>query len=120
MPIPITHPGNFTPTEEYGSPLNVKGCDDRRFRFEPDIALQPTSRAAGGPTGLDVHLEVPQRNDAVASAKNLYAPNGYVDGIGTPPIKKAVVTLPQGMTLDPSAAQGLGSCTSEQIALGTD
>jgi hypothetical protein len=113
-------PGNFTPVEEYGSPLNVEGCDDPRFRFEPDISLQPTTRDAGAPTGLDVHLEVPQRNDEAKEAKDLYAPNGNVKAIPTPPIKKAVVTFPEGMTISPSAAQGLGSCSLEQVGLETD
>jgi hypothetical protein len=114
------HPGQFSPTEEHPDPLNVKGCDDPRFRFEPDITMQPTSRVAGGPTGLDVHLEVPQQNDEVKEAKELYAENKNVKAIATPPTKKAVVTFPEGMTLSPSAAQGLGSCSSAQIGLGSD
>jgi hypothetical protein len=113
-------PGVFTPVTEYGDPLNVTGCNDPRFRFEPQIALQPTSRAAGGPTGLDVHLEVPQRNDQVDDAEELYAENGFVKAIPTPPMKRAVVTFPEGMTISPSAAQGLGTCSPEQIGLGTD
>ncbi len=113
-------PGSFTPALEHVDPLNVSGCEDPRFRFEPEIALQPTSRAAGGPTGLDVNLEVPQRDDAVSEAKELYAANGFVKGIATPPMKKAVVTFPEGMTVNPAAAQGLGHCTPEQIGLGTD
>ncbi len=115
-----TEPGKFTPIEEYGNPLNVTGCDDPRIRFDPSLSLQPTSREAGAPTGLDVHLEVPQRNDIVSEAKELYAKEGSVKGISTPPMKKAVVTFPDGMTLSPSAAQGLGSCTPEQIGLGTN
>lgn len=114
------HPGDFTPVEEYPHPLNVNGCDDPRFRFEPEISLDPSDRHAGAPTGLDVHLEVPQRNDEVNDAKELYAANGFVKGVSTPPIKKAVVTFPEGMTLSPSAAQGLGSCSSAQISLGTN
>jgi len=114
------HPGEFTPIEEWEDPLNVTGCDDPRIRFEPDIALQPTDAHAGAPTGLDVHLKVPQRNDEAAEAKELYADNGFVNGISTPPLKRAVVTLPEGMTLSPSAAQGLGSCTAAQIGLGTN
>jgi hypothetical protein len=114
------HPGKFTPVEEYGNPLNTKGCEDERFRFKPEITLQPTDRHGGAPTGLDVHLEVPQRNDEVENAAELYAENEDVKGISTPPIKKAVVTLPEGMTLNPSAAQGLGSCSSAQIGLGTN
>jgi hypothetical protein len=113
-------PGSFTPPEEYGNPMDVTGCADPRFRFNPDVALQPTDRHAGAPTGLDVHLEVPQQNDEVEKASDLYLQSGTVEAIGTPPIKKAVVTFPEGMTLNPSAAQGLGTCSSAQIGLGTD
>lgn len=113
-------PGEFTPVQEYGNPLDVTGCGDQRFRFKPQITLQPTDAHADAPTGLDVHLEVPQRNDEVEEAGELYAANGNVKGISTPPLKKAVVTFPEGMTLNPSAAQGLGTCTSGEIGLGTD
>lgn len=113
-------PGKFTPVEEWSSPLNVDGCDDPRVRFEPAIEIQPTSRDAGGPTGLNVHLEVAQRNDVANEAKELYASEGFAKGVSTPPMKKAVVTFPEGMTVNPAAASGLGSCSSEQIGLGTN
>ncbi len=106
------HPGEFTPVQEWPNPDNVSGCEDPRFRFEPDIALQPTDRHAGAPTGLDVNLKVLQRNDEVKNASELYAQNGNVKAISTPPIKKTVITLPEGMTINPSAAQGLEGCTS--------
>lgn len=113
-------PDNYTPVEEWKNPLNVSGCDDPRFRFEPSIALQPSDTHAGAPTGLEVHLVVPQRNDEAEDASELYAKNGFVKGISTPPMKKAVVTFPEGMTISPSAAQGLGSCTPAEIGLGTN
>ncbi|HEX9966848.1 MAG TPA: hypothetical protein VGB06_02765, partial [Solirubrobacterales bacterium] len=113
-------PGRFTPVEESSNPLNVEGCDDPRIRFKPDVQIQPTTRDAGGPTGLAVHLESPQREDLVGDAEELYASNGFVKGVATPPVKKAVVTFPEGMTLNPAAAQGLGSCSPEQIGLGTN
>ena len=115
-----SEPGKFTPVEEYANPMNVEGCDDPRFRFEPDISMQPTSKAAGGPTGLAVNLEIPLRSDEVDDAQELYAKNGFVKGIATPPLKKAVVTFPEGMTVSPSAAQGLGACSPAQIGMGTD
>jgi hypothetical protein len=58
------------------------------------------------------------RDGEVDQAKKLYAENGNVNGISTPPVKRAVVTLPEGMTLSPSAAQGLGTCSPAQIGLG--
>jgi uncharacterized repeat protein (TIGR01451 family) len=114
------NPDQFTPIEEEENPLNVTGCDDPRFRFEPEISMQPTSKAAGGPTGLDVNLIVPQRDDLVSDFSDLYEQNGEVKAIATPPLKKAVVTLPEGMTVSPSAAQGLSSCSPEQIGMGTN
>jgi hypothetical protein len=114
------HPGQFTVPEEASPAMDVSGCDDPRFRFEPAVALAPTDRHAGAPTGLDVHLEVPQRDDTVNDPTDLYATNGAVKAISTPPIKKAVITFPQGMTISPSAAQGLGSCTSRQIGIGNN
>jgi len=114
------HPGEFSPVEEYSDALNVTGCDDERIRFKPQVAIQPDNRDAGAPTGLDVHLEVPQRNDEVDDAQKLYNESGEAKAIGTPPMKRAVVTFPEGMTLSPSAAQGLGSCTSAEIGLGTN
>jgi hypothetical protein len=114
------HPGQFTAVEEASDPLNVEGCKDPRFHFEPDISLQPTDRHAGAPTGLSVHLELPQQSDEVKEAKELYAENKNVKAIATPPMKKAVVTLPEGMTISPSAAQGLESCSLAEIGLGTN
>jgi hypothetical protein len=114
------HPGQFTGVQESSNPDNVSGCDDPRFRFEPKVALQPTSKDAGAPVGLAVHLETPQRNDEAGQASDLYAQNGNVKGIASPPLKKAVVVLPEGMTVNPAAAQGLGSCSPAQIGMGTD
>jgi hypothetical protein len=113
-------PDQLTPVQEASHPLNVTGCDDPRFRFEPEIAMQPSDRHAGAPTGLDVHLKVPQRDDKTIEPNELYAKNGFVKGISTPPMKKVIVTFPEGMTLSPSAAQGLGSCTPAEIGIGTN
>ena len=107
-------------TQLGGSSLDVSGCNDPRIKFHPAVALQPTSRVAGGPTGLQVNLKVPQKEDTVVSASELYEQSGDIQAIATPPVKKAVVTMPEGMTISTSAAQGLGSCAPDQIRLGTN
>jgi hypothetical protein len=113
-------PGQFTPIVDSDQSLTPTGCDDQRLRFTPKVDLQPTTTAASSPTGLDVHLEVPQRNNEVSDPTLLYSESGNQHAIDTPPLKKAVVTLPEGMTISPSAAQGLGSCSSAQIGLGNN
>jgi hypothetical protein len=81
--------------------------------FAPSISLQPSPASEGGttqagaPTGLSVDLHLPQGND----------PNGR----GTAELEKAVVMLPAGMTVSPSAASaGLQACTDEQFAAKSD
>lgn len=114
-------PNQFnSPISGPSQPLNVTGCNDQRVRFKPHINLQPTTRDAGSPTGLDVHLEVEQRHQSVEEASKLYAENGSEHGIDTPPMKKVVVTFPQDMNISTSAAQGLGVCTAAELGLGTD
>lgn len=113
-------PKEFSPTQEYPSALNVTGCDDPRFRFNPEITLQPTDHHAGSPTGLAVHLKVQQQDDEVQDPKELYMENGAVKAVSSPPIKRVTVALPTGMTLNPSAAQGLGSCSASQIGIETN
>ena len=72
-----------------------------RVPFEPSIEVNPSTRSAESPTGMDVSLVVPQ------SWEN---PNS----ISTANLKDAKVTLPEGFTVNPSAGSGLGSCTPQQ------
>jgi len=79
----------------------ITGCD--QLEFEPTLQLQPTSTTTDSPTGLHVDLHVPQ--------------NEVPDEPATPDLKDAVVKLPPGLTLNPSSAAGLESCTPAQIGL---
>ncbi len=88
-----------------GVPQGPTGCD--HVPFNPTINVQPTNHAADTPTGLEVEVSVPQ--------EGLLNPTG----IGTSDVKKAVVTLPEGESVSPSAADGLGACTDEEIGLDT-
>jgi hypothetical protein len=87
----------------------VTGCD--QLQFQPEVEFKPSSPPQGGttqadePTGATFALKVPQTNEAGVNA--------------TPELKNATVTLPQGMTVDPSAADGLQSCSNAQFGLGS-
>ena len=113
------HPDAVTAWQA-GTPLQMTGCDDPRQRFEPSIAVQPQEREPGVPTALDVEVLVPQKGDTATNASQLYAASGNDRAIAVPPLRDATVTLPEGMVVSPSAANGLAACSSAQIALGTD
>jgi hypothetical protein len=55
---------------------------------------------------LDVQLKVPQ--------------NTGPDGLAASDMRKAVVTLPPGMTVSASSASGLGACGLTEIGIGTN
>jgi hypothetical protein len=72
----------------------ITGCG--KLRFKPSMTITPTSKASDSPSGLEVELKVPQNED----------PNG----LATADLKDAKVTLPEGMTVNPSSANGMVSC----------
>jgi hypothetical protein len=78
----------------------INGCG--KVGFEPKLSVTPTSQEAASPTGLEATLTVPQDES--------------VKGLATSQLKDAVVTLPQGMTIAPGAADGLEACTPAQAA----
>jgi len=84
----------------------ITGCD--AVPFAPKADLRPTSRQADSPTGFDVEVSMP--------TQGLEEP----DGISQSNLREAKVTLPEGMAINPTAAQGLGACSAEQIKLGTN
>ncbi len=98
------NPGNFLPPQEMPSP-GMSGC--AALGFGPEISSKPTSQAASSPSGLDFGLDV--HDEGLAN------PNGVAQS----DIKKAVVTLPEGMSVNPSQGEGLGACTEEDLARET-
>lgn len=96
---------NPTNLLSYTSPPQIfTGCD--RLTLKASLNVTPTSAGAGEPTGIAADLDVDQPQ----------AP----DALGAPPIKKATVALPEGVSVSPSSADGLGACTPAQIGLGND
>ena len=101
-------------SNSWEEPLSFPGASDQvgpvveceRVPFDPSIEVQPSTRFAESPTGLDVSLVVPQAWD-----------NPYT--ISTANLKDAKVTLPAGFTVNPSAGSGLGACTPAEYAAET-
>lgn len=89
--------------DESGTPIAFTGCGD--LPFAAAIAVAPTTTETGAPTGLDVDLTVPQDQNP--------------DGLATAHLRRAVVTLPAGMAVSPSAADGLAACAPAQIGLSS-
>ncbi len=99
------NPGAFVSREAEVYP-EITGCD--MLQFAPSLEVAPEAQAsqADTPAGYEVDLKVPQ-------ALN------FAPVLATPNLKDATVTLPQGVSLSPSAADGLEGC-SEQGPEGID
>ncbi len=83
-----------------GNPVPMTGCES--VPFAPAIAAAPTTRLAENGSGLDFELKLPNHG--------LTDPQSIAE---TEP-EKVEVTLPEGVTLNPSAAAGVGVCSEAQ------
>jgi hypothetical protein len=92
---------SFQSHDRKGNPVGVEGCE--KLNFEPAFDVQLSSPGAGSPSGLRVHVRLPQGESA--------------EDPTTSHLKKAVVTLPEGMTVNAAAANGRGACSPEEIDL---
>jgi hypothetical protein len=100
----ISHlpPGYPFPPEAWGAHQLPTGCE--QVPFEPQLSARPQAPVrASTPTGFAFDLSLPQNDD----------PGSISQG----DLRKAVVTLPAGVRVSPSAADGLEGCTPAQIGL---
>jgi hypothetical protein len=116
-----THPGTYLPNgrpdlsdpnwvsgealshDEFGNPQGFTGCG--KLGFNPEITASPTSKAATSPTGLDFSLDVEDEG----------LTNPSEEAVASSDIEKVEVTLPEGMSANPSLAEGLNVCTEAQL-----
>ena len=96
------HDGN-TATASDTTPTGATGCD--QVPFDPSVTVTPGTTKRDSPTGGTVDVHVPQSLNP--------------DGIESSHVKDTNVTLPEGATINPSAANGLQACTDAQLAKGT-
>jgi hypothetical protein len=77
----------------------ITGCE--RLGFDPALTVQPETTVADTPSGLAVDLQLPQNENPA--------------GLAEADLKRAVVTLPAGVSLNPGAAAGLAACSPAQF-----
>ena len=98
-------------SESWGPPQEVSNAeptfselsDCDRLAFPSIVTAEPTTTLASAPTGLDFEVAVGQTYE-------------NPEGLATSELQKSVVTLPEGITVNPSAGVGLGACTPAQYA----
>jgi hypothetical protein len=99
------HPG--PPAQFEGTAQSPGMGECAGLRFSPSLGVQPTTDRAASASGLEANLAV--RDEGLRS------PTGRAHS----DLKKAVVTLPEGMTINPSQAEGLATCSEAQLARET-
>ena len=89
-------------THDDSEPPQPRGFTDcGKLAFSPQAEAKPTTDQAESPSGLEFNLDVEDQG--------LTNP----DGIAASDIKKATVILPEGITLNPSIAEGLATCSKQ-------
>jgi hypothetical protein len=96
-------PGAVTATDQTAKALEE--CNT--LAFEPRAFAQLSDPRASSPSGYAFDIEV---DSSGVTNPDRRAPS---------PLRKAVVSLPEGVTINPSVGAGLGVCTPEQYAAET-
>jgi len=90
-------------------------CED--IEFDPAVTAQPTTNFADQPSGLEVDVHTPQNNRCVDVNPGLGVE--WDCGLATSHLKDTTLTLPEGLVINPSGANGLDGCSTEEIGLST-
>ncbi len=90
--------------DEAANPLGMVGCG--RLPFAAGLSAEPTSRDAASPSSMGISLHF--SNEGILNPKE--------EAIAASDLKKAVLTFPEGVTLNPSQAEGLATCRKDQLA----
>jgi hypothetical protein len=102
---PATATGRFVSHYDQGSPLNLSQCSS--LNFEPHASAVLVNPRASSPSGLNFDVDV--------DTLGVLGPKRRAPS----PLKKVVVQLPEGVTVNPSVGSGLGVCTPVQYGAET-
>jgi hypothetical protein len=99
--LALTGTENATVTKSFTSPVGLTNCN--LVPFEPSFSLLPNTTDQDEADGISTKVALPRHPGATE--------------VDSSQLKTAVFTLPQGMTLNPSAAAGLTDCTPAQARI---
>jgi hypothetical protein len=92
------------------STIGAEGCN--ALDFSPTLEARPTTNVADAPSGLEVDIHIPQReNCSPGPPMSCEAAEAH--------LKDTTVTLPEGLVVNPSGANGLGGCSEAQFGYTT-
>jgi hypothetical protein len=92
---------------------SLSGCD--KLEFEPRAAAQLGNPRASSPSGFNFDIEV----DTEGVTNPFCAEGGrFAVRCAPTPVRKAAITLPEGVTINPSVGAGLGVCSKAQYEIG--
>jgi hypothetical protein len=107
-PLPVslkvtTYQDPNNPSEAHAEFPETTDCVHERF--DPILKAGLTTDEADAPSGLDIQLKTDQFLEKTVSPSQL---------------KSAVVTLPEGLSINPDAADGQTSCSDQEANFGND
>jgi hypothetical protein len=91
---------------EPNNEIGAEGCNS--VDFSPSLEARPTTNVADFPSGLDVNLHVPQ-HEACDSGPPVSCE------VAEAHLKDTTVTLPEGLVVNPSGANGLHGCSLSEF-----
>jgi hypothetical protein len=109
-------PPNLDPSFPSGSafveskiPPGTSPKDCASIPFDPSIAVDPNTQQTDSPAGPTIAVDLPEVKNPLKDEASQ----------GSSQVRSAKVTLPAGMGINPSAANGLETCTDAQFGKGT-
>jgi hypothetical protein len=100
--LKLTDVENTTVKDTFTTPIGLSGCEN--VPFEPTFKIATGSTISDEPDELTT--EVAEPNNPTANSQSQ--------------VKTGTITLPEGMTLNPSAAAGLEACTAKQARIHSE